>query len=165
MSKVNTSSLLWRLASVYGPLTECDYVGRQNPHTLNVCQLVRAIAKGTFWWCVAMAAGMLYGAVTGSALAYIAAAIMTGTWVSMDDGEWMTPVGIGLHALVVVIFLLGVASVWWVEIAKPYLREKKRQRLALREGQEQEEQPSILMVWLKSIHDKVCINLTVTRDK
>lgn len=98
--------LLWRLATVYGPL------GAQ--YTLNygtdICTYTSAVFKGLLMVLTAMVAGGFVGALFGSTTGYLLAILITGDWLLTPEPPAFAGIMVVASALVT-LALMSMGSI------------------------------------------------------
>lgn len=146
------SRLLWRLATVYGPMHQSDL--RDNG--TDICEYTKAVIRGLFIVLCITAIGGLGAFAIGDMLAWWAAVITMGTF--MDMGLW-SRAGHGVTFLAAICFLAFCAGEAYLKYA-----QKRRQRKWAREAEEMTEEPAppgmLTEMYLAWKH-KYCVKITV----
>ena len=149
---IDTNSLHWRLASVYGPMHE-DAVRAQGT---DICEYTRAVLAGVVKWFLCMGLGAFVGLCLGDALAWIAAGIVT---------HFVDP---GKPAVITVLFIGGVTAVFlWLfvtDLIRDWLYRRAKRRLekeADGQGDDEEREPSFIVEAYRAFKDKYCVRMKI----
>lgn len=148
---IDTSSLHWRLASVYGPMSERDV----RMHGTDICEYTRAVLAGIVKWFLCIGLGAFVGLCLGDALAWIAAGIVT---------NFVDP---GMPATVAVLVISGVTAVFlWLLVTDwikewLYRRAKRRLEKEADEQDDEEREPSFIVEAYRAFKDKYCVRMKI----
>jgi hypothetical protein len=120
----------------------------------NLCPYLRMVFKGFLCFCIAAFIGSLVA--IGNVLTIVS--MVQGNYFDVADPAWFHFASVGT---LVFIVILG-----W-HIGKDYLvnyLEKRRQAKRLQNWDKQPtvkrpKEPSLIGIWLKSVHDKICPNI------
>ncbi len=137
--KIDKNSLLWRLATVYGPMWD------STNHT-NVCKLWRSILLGGLVCCLLTAAGVLAGVGVGSFLFWV--------YISLTVHSFFIPVPALLISFIVVGLALFAAGLWLMDFG--------RSRLEKWSGPKSGGLIDIGVQRVVDWHSKICTSVTIT---
>jgi len=148
---IDTSSLHWRLASVYGPLSEW----KVRNHGTDICEYTRAVLAGIVKWFLCIGLGAFAGLCLGDALAWIAAGIVT---------HFVSP---NTPATVAVLFIGGITAVflWFLitDLISHWLYRRAKRRLEKEAGNQDDEErePSFIVEAYRAFKDKYCVRMKI----
>lgn len=150
--ELSKESYHWRLATVYGPLSDSeyldsDYQGNYTGRQTNICNYVVAVAVGVgaclIW---AFFGALILGFPAGSTLGWLAAMVGTHGWISPESS-----------ALALPVFVLFIACLMAMAWAVDRYKQYKIDRCFHTSGQD----PTLLDLWYRSFKDKTCVRLVI----
>lgn len=137
---IDSKSIMWRLASFYGPASE------QYTRTIDRCEYWQSAIKGLLTVLCLTVLGCIVSALIGLVVGWIAAIIGMGRWITPQFEVKVILVSAGL---MIAIGLFG----FWREITADKRYQKAREK--------QNQEPSEFAKWWKARKEKTCIILEV----
>jgi hypothetical protein len=146
---IDRGGLLWRLASVYGPMSE-RYVERNGT---DICTYTRAILNGFIKFLLILGLSMFAALCVADFGAWVVAGLVE-SFVHPD-----IPAAIAAVAVAFLAILLGGAfiRVAWDELMDYRYQQRRKKQLENGMDPEEEPEPSFIVEAYRSFKDKYCV--------
>lgn len=157
MKELDRDSWHWRLATVYGLMTDFTY----RDQTIDVCKYVWMVMSGILMVLIAIAAGgLLFAVPVGDALGWVAAMISMQQVIPPSELARVTVAVIITGALMGVGGLVGFGILSWNDNRK--LRALAAQSPTVPVPNKQS---GVLALWFKGIREKTCFTFVVKKKE
>lgn len=146
---IDRGSLLWRLASVYGPMSE-RYVELNGT---DICTYTRAILKGFIKFLVILGLSMFGALCVADFGAWVVAGLVE-SFVGPDIPAGITALFVGFLAI---LFGGTFIRLVWDELMEYRYRQRRKKQLENGMDPEEEPEPSFIVEAYRSFKDKYCV--------